>query len=117
MRVSPDHRVICGGEDEKFADEQARDALLPSKKVVIERKLKAMFPRLDTRAEFAWSGSFGHSTTHMPTIGPIPGLPNCYVAMGYGGNGITFSMMAAQMLRGLITGVGDPDTDLVSVRR
>ncbi len=48
----------------------------------------------------------------MPTIGAIPGLPNCYVAMGYGGNGITFSMMAAQMLRGMITGAGDPDTRL-----
>ena len=34
-----------------------------------------------------------------------------------GGNGITFSMMAAQVLRGLITGVGDPDADLVSFRR
>ena len=117
MRVSPDHRVICGGEDEKFSDEEARDALLIPKKVIIERKLKALFPRLDTRAEFAWCGSFGSSTTGMPTIGAIPGLPNCYVAMGYGGNGITFSMMAAQMLRGLITGVGDPDTDLVSLRR
>ena len=117
MRVSPDHRVICGGEDERFSDEEARDALLIPKKVIIERKLKALFPRLDTRAEFAWCGSFGSSTTGMPTIGAIPGLPNCYVAMGYGGNGITFSMIAAQMLRGLITGVGDPDTDLVSLRR
>ena len=117
MRVSPDHRVICGGEDEKFSDEEARDALLIPKKVIIERKLKALFPRLDTRAEFAWCGSFGASTTSMPTIGAIPGLPNCYVAMGYGGNGITFSMMAAQILRGLITGVGDPDSDLVSLRR
>ena len=42
-------------------------------------------------------------------------MPNCYVAMGYGGNGITFAMIAAQMLRGLITGAGDPDTDLVSL--
>ncbi len=117
MRVSPDHRVICGGEDEEFSDEETRDALLERKKASLERKLKAMFPRLDTRAEFAWCGSFGSSKTGMPTIGAIPGLPNCYVAMGYGGNGITFSMMAAQMLRGLITGVGDPDTDLVSLRR
>ncbi len=117
MRVSPDHRVICGGEDEEFSDEAARDALLPRKKVMLERKLKAMFPRLDTRAEFAWCGSFGSSTTGMPTIGAIPALPNCYVAMGYGGNGITFSMMAAQMLRGLITGEGDPDTDLVALAR
>ena len=76
-----------------------------------------MFPRLDTRAEFAWTGSFGSSTTGMPTISAIPALPNCYVAMGYGGNGITFSMMAAQMLRGLITGTGDPDSDLVALSR
>ncbi len=117
MRVSPDQRVICGGEDEEFSDEEARDALLDRKKATLERKLGAMFPQLDTRAEFAWCGSFGSSTTGMPTIGPIPRLPNCYVAMGYGGNGITFSMMAAQMLRGLITGAGDPDTDLVSLRR
>jgi glycine/D-amino acid oxidase-like deaminating enzyme len=117
MRVSPDNRVICGGEDEKFSDEQARDALLPAKKVIIERKLKRLFPRLDTRAAFAWCGSFGISTTGMPTIGAIPGLPNCYVAMGYGGNGITFAMIAAQVLRGMITGTGDPDVDLVSLPR
>jgi len=82
----------------------------------LERKLKALFPRLDTRAEFAWCGSFGFSTTGMPAIGAIPGLPNCYAAMGYGGNGITFAMIAAQILRGLITGTGDADTDLVSLR-
>ena len=117
MRVSPDNRVICGGEDEEFSDETARDALLIRKKVAIERKLKRLFPRLDTRAAFAWCGSFGISTTGMPTIGAIPGLPNCYVAMGYGGNGITFSMIAAQMLRGMITGIGDPDIDLVSLPR
>lgn len=117
LRVSPDHRVICGGEDEDFSDEQTRDALLERKTASLERKLKAMFPRLDTQAAFAWCGSFGSSKTGMPTIGSIPGSPNCYVAMGYGGNGITFSMMAAQMLRGLVTGVGDPDTDLVAVPR
>jgi glycine/D-amino acid oxidase-like deaminating enzyme len=53
----------------------------------------------------------------MPTIGALPHWPNCYVAMGYGGNGITFSIMAAQLLRGLITGTGDADADLVSLLR
>ena len=115
MRVSPDQRVLCGGEDEEFSDEGARDALLMPKTATLERKLKALFPRLDTRAEFAWTGSFGWSTTGMPAIGAVPAMPNCYVAMGYGGNGITFAMIAAQMLRGLITGAGDPDTDLVSL--
>jgi len=50
----------------------------------------------------------------MPAIDWMPRLPNIYVAPGYGGNGITFSMMAARMLTGLITGQGDPDADLVS---
>lgn len=117
MRVSPDDRIICGGEDEEFSDEARRDALIESKKVALERKLKALLPGVDPRAEYAWCGSFGTSKTGMPTIGAIPGLPNCYVAMGYGGNGITFAMMAAQMLRGLITNRGDADADLVAVAR
>lgn len=115
MRVTPDHRVLCGGEDESLGDEAARDALLARKTASIERKLEAMFPRLDARAAFAWCGSFGSSRTGMPTIGAIPGMPNCFAAMGHGGNGITFSMLAAQMLRGLITGSGDPDLDLVAL--
>jgi glycine/D-amino acid oxidase-like deaminating enzyme len=115
MRLSPDGRVICGGEDEKFSDEDKRDALIGAKTAAIQRKLKALLPRLDVRAEFAWCGSFGSTKTGMPTIGAVPGLPNCYVAMGYGGNGITFSMMAAQLLRGLITGTGDTDSDLVKL--
>ncbi len=66
---------------------------------------------------FAWAGSFGDSRFGTPTIGRIPGMPNCYAAMGYGGNGITFSMMAAQVLRGLICGGGDRDSDLVGFQR
>ncbi len=44
-------------------------------------------------------------------------MPNCYAVLGYGGNGITFSMMAAQILRGMICGSGDPDSDLFSFSR
>ena len=117
MRVSPDQRVICGGEDEEFSDEEARDALLTPKKVIIERKLKALFPRLDTRAEFAWCGSFGSSTTGMPTIGAIPGLPNCYVAMGYGGNGMTFAALAARILVEQWRGVASTDHALFAFNR
>ena len=52
----------------------------------------------------------------MPTIGEIPGYPKCYAVLGYGGNGITFSMIAAQVLRAAITGEGDPDADLFAFR-
>lgn len=116
LRVTPDHRIICGGQDEEFSDEAGRDALLPAKTAALERRLGRLLPQVDPTADFSWCGSFGASPDGTPTIDRVPALPNCYVAMGYGGNGITFSMLAAQMLCGLITGQGDPDTDLVSFR-
>jgi len=117
MRMTPEGRVICGGEDEDFTDEQQRDALLPQKTAALSRKLGRLMPGLDTRPEYAWAGSFGGSPTGTPTIGAVPRMPGCYAVMGYGGNGITFSMVAAQVLRGLISGDGDADADLFSFRR
>ena len=69
------------------------------------------------RAEFAWCGSFGGSATGTPTIGPVPGLPHCYAVLGYGGNGITFAALAAQLLRADVEGAPDPDADLFAFRR
>jgi glycine/D-amino acid oxidase-like deaminating enzyme len=117
LRTTPDGRVICGGEDEPFVDEVRRDALLPRKTATLERRLARLFPCLDARAQYRWTGSFGASPTGTPTIGPIPGMPRCYASHGYGGNGITFSMMAAQMMRGFVLGRGDPDSDLVAFGR
>jgi glycine/D-amino acid oxidase-like deaminating enzyme len=117
LRSDQDGRIICGGEDEDFADEETRDALLPAKIKAIQAKLATMLPGIDTEAEYAWCGSFGASETGTPSIGPVPRMPGCYAVLGYGGNGITFSMMAAQILRGQIAGSGDPDADLFSFRR
>lgn len=109
--------VICGGEDEEISDATERDAKIADKTRILSKKLGKLLPMIDPTPAYAWAGSFGDSKTGTPTVGRIPRMPNCYAAMGYGGNGITFSMMAAQMLRGLITGTGDPDSDLVSFSR
>ncbi|APR53860.1 NAD(P)/FAD-dependent oxidoreductase [Sphingomonas koreensis] len=117
IRTTPRGEIICGGEDEEIADAALRDAKLPDKTATLSRKLAALLPGVDATPAHSWTGSFGDSPVGTPTIGRVPGMPNCYAAMGYGGNGITFSMMAAQMLRGLICGYGDPDADLVSFYR
>lgn len=117
LRAGPGGRIICGGEDEEFADEDARDALLDSKVATLEAKLGRLLPGIDPRHQFAWCGSFGGSRSGTPTIGRVPGMPNCHAVLGYGGNGITFSMMAAQLLRSAIAGVADPDADLFSFGR
>jgi glycine/D-amino acid oxidase-like deaminating enzyme len=117
LRRDQDGRIICGGEDEEFADEKRRDAMLHDKVAVIRDKLGRLMPGIDTAPDYAWCGSFGASPTGTPSIGPVPGMANCSCVLGYGGNGITFSMMAAQIIRGLVTGTGDPDADLFSFRR
>lgn len=117
IRTTPAGEVICGGEDEEISDAEERDAKIAAKTDALARKLAALLPNLDTTPTHAWAGTFGDSPVGTPTIGRIPGMPNCYSAMGFGGNGITFSMMAAQMLRGLIMGTGDADSDLVSFYR
>lgn len=114
IRTTADGRVICGGEDAEFSDEAHRDSLLPENTRKLESKLGKLLPQIDSQADYAWCGSFGTSSTAAPTIGPVPRMPGCYAALGYGGNGITFSMMAGQMLAGLIGGRGDADADLFS---
>ena len=76
------------------------------------RKLGKLFPKLDTKPEFAWTASFGESTTGLPSIGRVPGMRHCWAALGYGGNGITYSRIAADVIRAELTGDGDPDADL-----
>jgi len=115
LRTTLDGRVVVGGEDESFSDEATRDALMPRKIATIRRKLHKLLPALDTQAEFTWAGCFGESATGLPFIGAIPGAPRCYAILGYGGNGISFSMIAAQVIQRAILGLPDPDADLFAL--
>jgi glycine/D-amino acid oxidase-like deaminating enzyme len=109
-------RIIVGGEDEEFADEQTRDRMLPEKIAAIEKKLTKLMPGVDPAPAYAWCGSFGGSPTGLPLIGPLPRHQNCYAVLGFGGNGITFSAIAAQMLQRQLCGLTDPDADLFRFR-
>ena len=112
LRTTEDGRVICGGEDESFRDEKRRDALLAKKTKRLEAKLKALFPHIDSHADHAWAGTFGVTRTSLPVIGALPGQKNVYGIMAFGGNGITFSALASELITTLITGGRDPDQDL-----
>ncbi|KQU84215.1 FAD-dependent oxidoreductase [Mesorhizobium sp. Root102] len=117
MRATADGRVVCGGEDEDFVDETRRDALIGEKSARIAEKLGLIFPHLDTRPAFAWTGSFGTTTTGLPYIGAIPRHPRIHAVMGYGGNGITFSQIASEIVSASIDGLDDTDARLFAFNR
>lgn len=116
-RLTHDGRIVCGGEDEDFTDEQARDALIAEKTAAILRKLKRLLPDADLRPDFAWTGSFGTTPTGMPYAGALPRHPRIFAAMGYGGNGITFSQVSSELVLNAIEGREDADAALFALTR
>ena len=112
LRSTADGRIIVGGEDEDFSDEVTRNAMTPNKIASIARKARKLIPHADFSPEFSWTGCFGESPSGLPAIGPVPGMPRCYAVLGFGGNGITFSMLAAQLISRHIQGLKDPDAEL-----
>lgn len=112
FRMSGDGRVIVGGEDEPSPSRHSDPKLLAPKARAILGKLRTLSPELNIKTDYVWSGAFGESTTSMPLIGPIPSMPRAYAVMGFGGNGITYSVIASQVVGSAIRGRLDPDADL-----
>ena len=108
-RTTSTGRIIIGGEDSDEAIEpDARDRLIPEKSRALAQNLSALWPAAQVDIEFRWAGTFDTTTDGLPLIGPVSGASNIYAAYGYGGNGITFSFLAAQLIGDLIAGSSSP---------
>lgn len=117
MRTTADNRIIVGGEDEPFNDPNKRDEVLRKKAHTLERKFKKLFPEIPFVTDMSWAGTFSATTDGLPFIGIYPRKPNMYFALGYGGNGITFSMIAAQVIGNLIIGKEDHRAEIFGFNR
>jgi glycine/D-amino acid oxidase-like deaminating enzyme len=109
--------VIIGGEDVGFRDAVWRDRLMPGKTRALEALLADLRRTDKMETEFAWAGTFGETRDGMPCIGPVPGAPRALAALGYGGNGIVFSVLASRILRDIILGEGHEDAELFTLDR
>lgn len=117
LRTTADNRIIVGGEDENFNNAEKRDKALAKKAKTLEKKFKKMFPEIPFVTDMSWGGTFSATADGLPYIGEYPNKPNMYFALGYGGNGITFSMIAAQVIANLISGKEDKRAQLFGFNR
>lgn len=104
LRTTADNRVLVGGRDEDFSADWKRDKLLKKKTKQLTADINKLFPELDFKPEFSWTGTFGSTKDGLPYIGEYPGKPNGYFSLGFGGNGITFSQIGAEIIRDMILG-------------
>jgi glycine/D-amino acid oxidase-like deaminating enzyme len=98
LRATEDHRLLAGGCDESFKNPIRRDLLIERKEEKLAKQLAALFPQIKFTPDFSWAGTFGITKDALPYIGPYPKKPDTYYALGFGGNGITFSVMGMEII-------------------
>jgi glycine/D-amino acid oxidase-like deaminating enzyme len=105
LRGTPDGRLILGGADVPFKNPAARDALLPRQIRRLASNYRDLFGEELPPIAHAWAGSFASTPGGLPFIGRAPGMhPALLFALCYGGNGITYSVHAGEMIRAAVEG-------------
>lgn len=117
MRSTPDGRILIGGVDLPFRSPSLRDLALPVQTRKLERRLRRLLPTVPAEVAFSWAGTFGQTKDGLPYIGANPGFPRGLFALGYGGNGITFSVIAARIIRDLVSGTPNADAEIFRLNR
>lgn len=116
LRMNGDRRLIAGGRDEQSASRHLDPLLMRRKAALVREDAESLVPALSLRTEFAWGGAFGISPTGLPVVDRLPGHQRVWSVSGFGGNGITHSMIAAQVVSGALNGAPDVDAGLYRLR-
>ncbi|RDD73403.1 NAD(P)/FAD-dependent oxidoreductase [Paracoccus versutus] len=116
FRTTPSGRIIAGGEDEASPDAYEDAGKLRRNAAEIARKLRETCGIRIGRPAYRWAAAFGDSDDGLPIVDAVPGCRRCHAVMGFGGNGITYSVIAAELTARRIDGRADPDADLYRFR-
>ena len=117
-RGTPDGRLLFGGEDDRIDIPARRDAVLARKVERLCKRARHLMPNQDVEPAFAWAGTFAETADGLPFFGAhAQHGPRVLFAMAYGGNGITYSLIGAELLREAILGRTHPCARLFSFDR
>ena len=108
-RQTDDGRALIGGGDTSFSTDHERDELVERKVERLIAQFASLFPDANFVPATAWAGTFAETKDGLAYIGQPQDRPRAYFALGYGGNGITYSMIAARLSADLHTGTPNPD--------
>ncbi|HEX7337206.1 MAG TPA: FAD-dependent oxidoreductase [Gemmatimonadales bacterium] len=111
-RTTEDGRVIMGGADKPFATAHRQEKLVSVQTGKLRATFARLFPAISCDVDWTWGGTFGETRDGLPYIGTVPQFPHGYFALGYGGNGITFSYIAAELLLDRFLQRPNPDLEI-----
>jgi len=118
IRPADENRVIIGGEDDRIDLPARRDRAVPRKSKRLLAKLRNLLGRDDIEEGFAWAGTFAETDDALPFFGPhAEHGPRVHFAMAYGGNGIVYSVIGAELIRRRIQRQAHPLMKFLSFER
>jgi len=94
FRTTSEGRIIIGGCDENFKNAKKRDSLLSKKQKDLTKQFQKYFPDIRFKPDYTWAGTFGETEDGLPYFGRPDQEINEHYILGFGGNGITYSVMA-----------------------
>lgn len=108
LRATDDGRWIVGGGDVPFKNERLRDDMLPEKIEDLRRRAETLIDGWSLEPHYAWAGTFAETPDGLPYIGTTPHDPRTLTVCAFGGNGIPFAALAANIVRDHILGHESP---------
>lgn len=118
LRRIGDNRLLVGGEDDALDIALRRDLQVERKAARLLKRVKKLFPSLELKVAFSWAGTFAETRDGLPFFGPHPQHgPHVHFAMAYGGNGITYSQIGAELLCAKLLGKSHTCEQLFSFSR
>lgn len=107
MRSTDDGRLLVGGEDAISGHTLFQNRIKERKSVKLQKMLIKMMPDIHFIEDFSWAGLFGTTKDGLPYIGESPEHPDALFVLGFGGNGITFSVQGMKLVTDLLEGKGN----------
>lgn len=98
IRTTPHHRLLAGGRDDSYHNVGKRNKLLPIKINALVNDVQKLL-NMEIKSDFAWAGAFGSTKDSLGYVGSIKQLPRVFFILGYGGNGILYSQIGAEIVR------------------
>lgn len=117
FRVVSENRILIGGRDDPYHHPHMKPSVIAKKTMQLRDAFCKKLTHIPLKPDFSWAGAFAVTKDGLPYIGSIPERPNTYFALGFGGNGITFSVIAAEILRDMIAGKKNKDAQLFEFNR
>ena len=118
FRTTEDNRIIAGGEDIEFYNNIFNEKIANEKYEILLNRVKNMFPKIKPIiSDYEYCGGFISSQDNLGFIGEDPNHKNLWYCLGYGANGILFSILGGIMLTKFYNGEVDENMKLFKVDR